>query len=130
MRHAASLAALLMLIGASSTAAQPEQAAPVTGPGGTKPTWVRAPNGEDFARYYPALAAQLGVGGRAVVHCRVSLEGVLVDCAVVEEDPPGYGFGEAALKMMPKFRMRPLVVNGVAASSGEISIPIRFGALH
>ena len=126
MRFAAGLAALSVICATPALAAPLDQPTPPADSG--EPYWIRTPNGDDFARYYPARAARLGVGGRAVAHCRVSATGALVDCTVAEEDPPGFGFGEAALKIMPKFKMRPLVVNGVPSTGGEINIPIRFGA--
>jgi TonB family protein len=45
---------------------------------------------------YPERAQRAGKEGRAVVHCGVA-NGGLVDCRVQSEDPPGYGFGNAAV---------------------------------
>jgi protein TonB len=121
-----SLAALVVCVAPEpALATTPDQTPPIAD-GALTPKWLRTPDADAFARYYPPQAAHLGIGGRAVVHCRVSAAGTLVDCAIVEEDPPGYGFGEAVLKMMPMFKMRPMVVNGVATDGGEINIPIRF----
>lgn len=57
--------------------------------------WVRRP-----VIVYPPLALQRDLWAAVTVHCTVQSDGNLTDCVVVSEDPPGYGFGEAAAAAM------------------------------
>jgi TonB family protein len=66
-----------------------------------------------------------GSEGKAVIICRVTSEAKLKDCSVKSEDPPGMGFGAAALKMAPLFKMHH-APNGGPSVEGRITIPMRF----
>jgi protein TonB len=49
------------------------------------------------------------------------------DCFVTEETPSNYGFGQAALRLAPLFRMRPMTGDGVISTVGaSVVIPIGF----
>jgi len=61
-----------------------------------------------------------------MVTCKVTMEGEMADCSVEQEAPSGEGFGEAALKLMPKFHMRPATKSGVPVEGGVVRIPIQF----
>lgn len=80
---------------------------------------------EELLRYYPEQAARLNIEGIASLHCTVTVAGTLTDCSVLAEDPPGFGFGEAALKMTPQFKMRPASAVATPAQS-DVKIPVRF----
>lgn len=83
----------------------------------TAPTWLRRPR--DLARYYPARALARGVEGRAVLECLVDTSGAL-DCRVISETPPGWGFGEAARRISRDYRMQPATRDGVAVEGRYI----------
>jgi TonB family protein len=84
---------------------------------------------QDMLRYYPEKAQRAGVEGVAVIACIGTVEGKLKDCTVTSEKPPDFGFGEAALKMAPLFKVRPAVVDG-KPTDAPVSIPLTFKLLR
>ena len=107
--------------GANPAGITPPKAAVIT-----NPTWLKRPSADDLGRAYPAAAMRAGVGGTAKVECRVSALGLLEQCQVIAENPPGLGFGAAALILTPYFAMRPQTVNGVPVGGVSIVIPMKF----
>ncbi|HEY8616384.1 energy transducer TonB [Phenylobacterium sp.] len=92
----------------------------------TMPDWQQRPTFEEMMKVYPEPANRAEVGGRAILECGVTAQGALTGCTVIEETPAGFGFGEAALKLTDKFRMRPMTRDGRPVSGGKVRIPIRF----
>jgi periplasmic protein TonB len=92
----------------------------------TNPDWLRRPNADEVADVFPEAALDRGVSGRATVACAVTAEGKLTGCSVVAEDPPGEGFGGAALALTVRFAMRPMTRDGAAVGGGTVRIPMRF----
>lgn len=90
-----------------------------------KPDWAALPSADDIARLIP-FAAERGVKGAVMLECRVTAEGRLEACAVVSEDPPGEGFGSAALAMAGKFRMKPKTLDGLPVAGAVVRVPIKF----
>jgi TonB family protein len=89
------------------------------------PVWLRQPTGEEFVENYPLAAAHQAVQGRATIECRVLLD-TTVDCAVTDETPTGWGFGDAALAIAGTFRVQPARINGQEVEGGRIRRTIRF----
>jgi len=91
----------------------------------TNPQWVERPSGRDFERYYPNRALERGQEGSVTLSCVVAADGRIA-CTVSREDPTGWGFGEAALRISRHFRMAPATRDGVPTSGGRVNVPIRF----
>lgn len=92
----------------------------------TLPDWASKPKSADMQAYYPPALLKAKLTGSAILFCVVKADGTAADCKVVQESPVGYGVGAAALAMSSKFRMKPMVVNGVAVDGGPAGIPVVF----
>ena len=88
--------------------------------------WERRPSGDDMARVYPDSAQRKNLSGRVILSCTVTSEGSLANCTSSDEEPAGEGFGEAALKMAPLFKMKPLTRDGKPVEGGTVRIPLCF----
>jgi TonB family protein len=92
------------------------------------PVWVSAANFDDLARAYPAKGG--GVEGYAATHCQVERSGrdagALHGCQLLKETPKGQGFGQAALSLMPKFRVMPeALVRAPNDAPLWVDVPVR-----
>jgi protein TonB len=107
-RFAASILVMATFaVGVLGASAQPQTAPPpqsLSAPPPSAPT--------DMAALYPNRAQRMNVEGRVTFQCIANLDGTLSDCSIVSEDPPGYGFGDATLKLTHLFRARPEALNG------------------
>lgn len=107
------------------TLTPPPPPAPPAPPQITDPTWIERPSGRDFARYYPERAIEREREGRVVLNCVVGSDG-RISCTVSSEDPTGWGFGEAALRISRHFRMAPATADGRPTDGGRVRVPINF----
>lgn len=49
---------------------------------------------------YPMKAQEAAMAGMATAECRIRPDGNFKDCIVVDESPPGYGFGPSIIRIM------------------------------
>lgn len=88
-------------------------------------SWERLPTGEELWNAYPRDARKKRIPGRAMLICKVTAAGRLADCTTDFVEPHGFGFGAAALKVAPIFRMRS-TFNGASTVGGTVHIPVVF----
>lgn len=86
--------------------------------------WSRKPNANDMAAAYPQKAQREAKAGWAVIECQTSPTGDFKDCRVLGEAPADYGFGAAALKLAPKFKLDPEKSDPADLNGGVLAIPI------
>lgn len=94
--------------------------------GASGPVWEKAPDRADWAKAYPAKAAQAGLSGDVKMRCSASAAGLLEDCAVVSESPTGQGFGAAALSLARGMELKPTTADGKPVAGRSFIVPIKF----
>jgi protein TonB len=87
--------------------------------------WLQRPSSQDFNRYYPSRAMEREQEGRVVLDCLVSADGRIA-CTVISEDPTGWGFGDAAIRISRNFRAAAQTADGRPTSGGRTRVPITF----
>ena len=87
--------------------------------------WLQRPSGQDYVRYYPSRAMDRNQEGHVSLDCIVSADG-RISCSVASEDPAGWGFGEAALRISHYFRMAAQTSDGRPTSGGRARVGITF----
>lgn len=88
-------------------------------------SWERLPTGEELWNAYPRDARRKRIAGRAMLICKVAAAGRLADCTTDFVEPHGFGFGAAALKVAPIFRMHSSL-DGASTIGGTVHIPVVF----
>jgi TonB family protein len=91
-------------------------------------TWLRQPSAAEVLAVRPTAAIKEGLDGRALLKCLVTVQGALTNCSVVSENPPGKGFGGAALTLTSRFEMRPATKNGRPVESW-VQFPVNMSGL-
>ena len=90
------------------------------------PAWVYSPYDAWAVAFTPMDAARSTVAGEAGVLCKVIGSGALANCWLEREEPKGWGFGEAALKLLTRARMKPQAANGEPVADRPIAITLKF----
>lgn len=91
-----------------------------------KPVWVQKPTLRDLMSVYPHAALDNAKTGMVVIGCRVAADGSLTACAVEQQKPLKYDFGEAGLKLASRFRMEATDADGRPTAGAGVRIPILF----
>ena len=94
----------------------------------TLPDWLRVPHPTHYVEVYPTRMREANAGGRVTLACVVKADTSVRGCTVVDETPPGEGFGAAALKLTQYFNFKPMTVDGVPVDDAKIRLPVLFGA--
>ena len=95
------------------------------GSGSTGPRLVTGPTiGQIRASHPPRARSRYG---RAELSCVIRLDDRLDDCRIVDETPPGLGFGAAGLQVSGFFRFQPPTENGRPVQGQRVTVGIDFG---
>ena len=78
------------------------------------PAYAQRAKPDDIAAAYPKAAFARKISGDVDLNCTADANGRLADCKVTREEPAGMGFGEAALGLSAKERVKAKDGNGVA----------------
>jgi hypothetical protein len=89
------------------------------------PDLVSLPSADRFVQAYPQDAARRNVEGKVQLKCRLTQTGALSDCSAITEDPPGFGFAAAAIRLTPDYRARPPTAIGLAEGA-PVSLRLSF----
>jgi TonB family protein len=90
------------------------------------PIWERLPTAAELAPLYPNEARTRGQVGKTKMKCEVLKDGALTACTILQEDPPGQGFGESILASARYFKMAPTAADGTSVEGRSIIIPIKW----
>jgi protein TonB len=96
------------------------------GPSHIVPSWRSKATADDVMRVYPDRALRSRTSGIALIQCSVTEAGEMANCTVEQEAPTGFGFGEAALKLTPSFKMAPTTSQGSPVQGGIVRLPLQF----
>lgn len=89
--------------------------------------FAQRPTASDFSRNYPRRALNAGLDGRVTLSCVVQ-RSLRLECRVAEEDPPGQGFGQAAVRIARRFRAERQFPDGRATVGAQVTVPMAFRA--
>ncbi|HWF01684.1 MAG TPA: hypothetical protein VG248_17910 [Caulobacteraceae bacterium] len=92
----------------------------------TAPQWFKKPTAAEIHAAWPSGALSRGIGGRALMNCRVDVTGVAEDCRVMSEFPAGMGFGAAAVSLAPQLLFKPALDAARRPEPSHVDIPVRF----
>ncbi len=90
------------------------------------PDWLTIPTQAQTNAIYPQRASRMGLSGQADLVCSVLASGAMSGCEIASETPKANGFGVAALRLAPHFRMNPRTVDGQTIEGAKVRIPVEF----
>lgn len=89
---------------------------------------VSKPTNAQVQAAYPPRALDNQIQGGAVIECVVMISGKLAECHVYDEQPTGYGFGQAALDLAGDFQLKPRLIDGEAVGGAPVRIGVAFSS--
>ncbi len=99
---------------------------PPSGPDVDDPVWIHSPFEHWAAGFTPDRVNYSGTSGEAKVLCKVSDSGALMDCWLEHETPQGWGFGDAAMKLLTHAQMKPQGARGEPVADRPFAVTIKF----
>ncbi|WP_019517369.1 TonB family protein [Sphingomonas sp. Mn802worker] len=87
--------------------------------------WQQVPTNLEMKPYWPERARAARLSGKAILECVVPRVGPPKSCRALAEIPSGSGFGQAAVKMSPIFRIVPVTREG-RVEDMPIIVPVVF----
>lgn len=87
--------------------------------------WIATPTTRAFHANWPPGALARKQSGEVTLSCTIRESGRPRRCVIVSESPVGAGFGAAALRMSPDFRIRPVRRNGRTVDM-PVLVPLAF----
>ena len=100
------------------------------GPGsGSGPIILRGASNGEILAFVPPEARRQRRAGRSAVSCIIRADTRLEGCRVVDEQPGGFGFGEAAVRIAEThFRFRPpTTASGRPVEGFRVTVTVNFG---
>jgi TonB family protein len=88
--------------------------------------WTEAPTYQEVADAFPKGARERKLVGRAVLYCRFRDDGRLSLCRILVEQPAGFGFGGAAMKLSKAFAAPPSDSRGKTVGGLFVQVPFTF----
>lgn len=76
-------------------------------------------------KVYPPIAQRAGIEGTVYLEIFVDNKGLVRSVSILKEDPPGRGFGEAAVKLFQGLKGSPASANGMEVAV-RYRYPVRF----
>lgn len=76
--------------------------------------------------YYPEYAQRMGISDAVEATCRIAANAALEDCSVSQPQTKGYGFDEAALKLLAASRVVARTKSGEPILGRTLHLTIRF----
>jgi TonB family protein len=93
-----------------------------------QPDFVKTSTQAQMLAVFPPQARAEGVSGKVLLECSAGPKGELTNCTVLKEDPPGQGFGEAALKLSVHGQVKTRDRKGVSIVGRPFKLTMRFVA--
>ncbi|WP_298305671.1 hypothetical protein [uncultured Erythrobacter sp.] len=88
--------------------------------------WAPSMNKIPFPAEYPRAARSKGIQGFAHLKCFAVRRNRVRKCSILQESPPGYGFGRAALRAQDKYRVIVEDLEGNLVRNEWIIITVEF----
>ena len=74
-----------------------------------------------ISRYYPDIAMRMNIEGSATVRCIFTPAWRLDKCAVLSEEPPGWGFGGASVRLFRALLVKPVDPGEVVGADAPLT---------
>jgi periplasmic protein TonB len=75
---------------------------------------------------YPKRAESREQAGIATVRFTIAIDGSVKDLTLISENPPGWGFGEEAMKAVRRWKYDPQIKNGQPTELKNVQIEVVF----